>query len=180
MPKASDNSIVDAVGFAKWVRKYNHSLIRSSSLPSEDLRKQTIGSYTISSDLNRAKHSAELCGDREPDLVLRELRELDIPRLKLPFSISIDNWLIISRLCWFLGISGRSESFKVGRRRVLSAVDILLEQVQKNGDITVFGHGLTNSFIAKELKHRGWCIQKKSKGFWGTIELVNTTSQTTS
>lgn len=176
-PTVSNNSIVDAVGFAKWVRKYNHSLVHSSSLPSEDLRKKTIGSYTISSDLNRAKHSAELCVGKEPDLILRELREIDIPRLKLPFFISVDNWLVISRLCWFLGVSGRSESFRVGRHRVLSAVDLLLEQVQRNGDITVFGHGLINSFLAKELQRRGWCLQKKSKGFWGTIELVKITKR---
>lgn len=176
-PKASANPKVSAVGFANWVIAYNHSLVLSSSKPSEELRKRTNGSYTVSSDLNRARHSAELCSGKAPDLVLRELREMDIPRLKLPFFISVDNWLIISRICWFLGISGKSESFKVGRKRILSAVDVLVEQTHKNDDIIVFGHGLTNSFVAKELKRRGWRIQQKSKGFWGTTELVNITNR---
>ncbi|MBF9002700.1 histidine phosphatase family protein [Vibrio nitrifigilis] len=177
-PKASANPKVSAVGFANWVRAYNRSLVLSSSRPSEELYKRINGSYTVSSDLNRAQHSAELCAGRSPDLVLRELREMDIPRLKLPFFISVDHWLILSRICWFLGISGKSESFKVGRRRILSAVDLLVEQTYKNSHITVFGHGLTNRFVAKELKRRGWHIQQKSKGFWGTIELVNITIRT--
>lgn len=172
-PETSENPKVGAVGFAKWVRAYNHSLVHVNSQPSKALCKKVNDSYTISSDLNRAKHSAELCTGRVPDLVLKELREMDIPRLKLPFSTSVGNWLIISRVLWLLGISGRGESFKVARQRVLSVVDLLLEQAQKNGDITVFGHGFTNRFVAKELKCRGWHIQRQSKGFWGATELVN-------
>lgn len=172
-PKASCNPRVNAVGFAKWVRAYNHSYVHSSSQPPDELCNKIKGRYAISSDLNRAKHSAELCIGKAPDLVLREMREMDIPRFKIPFSTSVNNWLLISRVCWLLGISGRSEPLHVGRRRVLVAVDLILEQVKNNDDVVVFGHALINRFIVKELKKRGWSLEQQSKGFWGTTELIN-------
>lgn len=51
---------------------------------------------------------------------------MDIPRRKLPFSMSVNRWLFISRLCWFLGLSDKSESYKAGRRRVISVVDVII------------------------------------------------------
>ncbi len=49
-PIASENIKVGAVGFAKWVRAYNHSYVHSSSQPLEELCSKINDSYAISSD----------------------------------------------------------------------------------------------------------------------------------
>ncbi|WP_197057913.1 phosphoglycerate mutase family protein [Vibrio variabilis] len=175
-PVASSNPRVTAVGFAKWVRAYNRSFVRPDSLPPQELQDKFLNSYTFSSDLNRSRHSAEICLGKEADLVLGDLREMDIPRLKLPFSMSVNSWLVIARLCWFLGISGNSESYKTGCKRIVSVVDQITTKVSEHEDVAIFGHGISNRLIAKELKRRGWAIKYSSKGFWGQTELTNITN----
>ncbi|WP_295891422.1 histidine phosphatase family protein [uncultured Vibrio sp.] len=174
-PIASSNHRVTAVGFAKWVRAYNRSFVCSDSLPPQELQEKLRNSYTFSSDLNRSTHSAEICLGKRADVVLGDLREMDIPRLKIPFKMTINSWLVIARLCWFLGISANSESFKIGRKRVIAAVDHIIDKAIEHKDVAIFGHGISNRFIAKELRRRGWTVKSSSKGFWGQTELVSIT-----
>ncbi|HAS6250043.1 TPA: hypothetical protein I7225_03790 [Vibrio vulnificus] len=176
-PVASSNPRVTAVGFAKWVRAYNRSFVCPDSLPPQELNEKLHNSYTFSSDLNRSLHSAEICLGKGADLVLGDLREMDIPRLKLPFLMSVNSWLVIARLCWFLGISGNSESYKAGRKRAISAVDLIITKACEHEDAAVFGHGISNRLITKELKRRGWTVEYASKGFWGRTELINITKR---
>ncbi len=176
LPEAASNSKMNATGFAKWVRAYNHSNIHLNSQPPEKLTKVLDASYVFSSNLNRAVHSATICTGRKPDRVLSEFRELDIPRFKLPLSMSINSWLFVSRVAWFMGLSGKSESMSMGKTRVAIAADRLVEQSCLNQDIAVFGHGLFNRYLAKELERRGWIIKSSNRGYWGEIELVNSTA----
>ena len=171
-PIANSNRKVGAAGFAMWIRAYNHSFVDSESSPPEDLRNACAHCYTVSSSMNRARHSAEPCLGKAPDLILDELQEMDIPRLKLPISMTAKSWLTLSRLCWLLLIAGKSESYKAGKIRVQTSVDILTSCALANTNIAVFGHGFTNYLIAKELKRRGWTITRQAKRFWGTIELI--------
>lgn len=97
-PIASSNPRVTAVGFAKWVLAYNRSLVCSGSLPPlelqelQELQETFHNSYTFSRNLNRSIHSAEICLGKGADVVLGDLREMDIPRLKLPFSMTVNSW----------------------------------------------------------------------------------------
>ncbi len=175
-PIASSNPRVTAVGFAKWVRTYNRSLVCSDSLPPQELQEKFRNSYTFSSDQNRSIHSAEICLGKGADVVLGDLREVDIPRLKLPFSMKVNSWLVIARLCWLVGISANSESYKVGRKRIIAAVDLIMVKALEHKDVAIFGHGISNRLIAKELRRRGWTVKCSSKGFWGQTELINITS----
>ncbi|GLX80427.1 hypothetical protein tinsulaeT_37670 [Thalassotalea insulae] len=175
-PIASSNPRVTAVGFAKWVRAYNRSLVCSDSLPPQELQEKFHNSYTFSSDLNRSIHSAEICLGKGANVVLGDLREMDIPRLKLPFSMTVNTWLVIARLCWLLRISANSESYKVGRKRIITAVDLIIAKAFEYKDVAIFGHGISNRLIAKELRRRGWTVKFASKGFWGQTELINITN----
>ena len=175
-PIASSNPRVTAAGFAKWVRAYNCSLVCSDSLPPQELQEKFHNSYTFSSDLNRSIHSAEICLGKGADVVLGDLREMDIPRLKLPFSMKVNSWLVIARLCWLVGISANSEPYKVGRKRIIAAVDLIMVKALEHKDVAIFGHGISNRLIAKELRRRGWTVKCSSKGFWGQTELINITS----
>ncbi len=175
-PIASSNPRVTAAGFAKWVRAYNRSFVCSDSLPPQELQDKFHNSYTFSSDLNRSIHSAEICLGKGADVVLGDLREMDIPRLKLPFSMKVNSWLVIARLCWLVGISANSEPYKVGRKRIIAAVDLIMVKALEHKDVAIFGHGISNRLIAKELRRRGWTVKCSSKGFWGQTELINITS----
>ncbi|MGF1908302.1 histidine phosphatase family protein [Vibrio kasasachensis] len=173
-PAASSNERVTSSGFAKWVRAYNLSYIEETSLPPDQLAKQLMGHYIFSSDLNRAHHSAQLCLGKQPDAIMSELREMDIPRFRWPLTMSINKWLVLSRVCWLLGFSAKSESFLSGRERAVRATEQIIEQASITPNIAVFGHGVANRLIAKELKRRGWEVQANNSGFWGITELTRT------
>lgn len=171
-PVSSTNPKVTVAGFAYWVRAYNRSLVCRDSFPPKEFYHKFRDSYIISSDLIRAIHSTKICLGRDADLVSRNFREMDIPRLKLPFFMTVNSWLAVARLCWFIGISGKGESYKSGLERVLSAVDYITLKVNEHGHIVVFGHGIFNRFVTRELKRRGWCVKSNQMGFWGETVLI--------
>lgn len=42
-----------------------------------------------------------------------------------------------------------SESYKVGRKRVISAVDLIIAKAFENKDVAICGHGISNRLIAR-------------------------------
>lgn len=78
-PSSVSNDVVDALGFEKWVQAYDLSDVDTRSLPPLELQLELEKSYSISSDLNRALHSARLCANKNADCILKELREFEIP-----------------------------------------------------------------------------------------------------
>lgn len=52
-------------------------------------------------------------------------------------------------MCWLLGISANSESSKVGRKRVIAAVDLIIAKAFEHKDVAIFGHGISNRLIAR-------------------------------
>lgn len=170
-PKFNVNNIISASGFSQWVRCYNKSSICSESLPPKHLVDTVKCFFVVSSDLNRAIHSSVLCVDKSPDLLLKELREMDIPRFKFPFKLSANNWLIISRLLWFFNVNARVESFKQAKLRAKFAASKLVELTTNHDDIVVFSHGLINKYVAKELIKLGWSGSYKRQSYWGVTTL---------
>jgi broad specificity phosphatase PhoE len=165
-----DNNI-SAAGFSQWVRSYNKSNICSESIPPKSLIDTVKSFFVVSSDLNRAIHSAVLCVDKSPDLILKELREMDIPRFKFPLMLKSNNWLMISRLLWFLNVNTQVESFKQAKIRAKVAAHKLVELTNNHDEIVVFSHGLINKYLAKELKTLGWIGAYKRQSYWGVITL---------
>ncbi|MDP2571857.1 histidine phosphatase family protein [Vibrio penaeicida] len=171
-PSSASNDVVDALGFEKWVQAYDLSDVDTRSLPPLELQLELEKSYSISSDLNRALHSARLCTNKDADCILKELREFEIPCFRWPFRLSIGKWLLFFRLAWYMNIVGKSESRRVGHARLRKAVDLIEEKSLEQPNIAIFGHGLANRFIAAELKRRGWTVASSGSGYWGTIRLV--------
>jgi broad specificity phosphatase PhoE len=170
-PKFNVNNIISAAGFSQWVRYYNKSNICTESIPPKPLVDKVKSFYVVSSDLNRAIHSAVLCVDKSPDLILKELREMDIPRFKFPLKLKSNNWLIISRLLWLLNFNTQVESFKQAKLRAKVAANKLVELTKDNDEIVVFSHGLINKYLAKELRILGWSGSYKRQSYWGAITL---------
>lgn len=170
-PNFNANNIVSAAGFSQWVRYYNKSNICCESIPPKSLADKTKKFFVVSSDLNRAIHSAVLCVDKSPDLILKELREMDIPRFKFPLKLKANNWLIISRLLWFFNVNAQAESFKQAKLRAKLAASKLVELTKNHDEIVVFSHGLINKYLAKELIKLGWSGSYKRQGYWGSATL---------
>ena len=170
-PKFHVNNIISASGFSQWVRCYNKSKICSESTPPKALIDRSKKSFIVSSNLNRAIHSASLCINKSPDLILKELREMDIPRFKLPLKAKANNWLIISRLLWFFNFNGQVESFKQAKMRARLAASKLVELTKQHDEIVVFSHGLINKYLAKELIKLGWSGSYKRQSYWGSTTL---------
>jgi broad specificity phosphatase PhoE len=170
-PNFKVNNIISASGFSQWVRYYNKSNVCSESTPPNLLSDRTKSFYVVSSDLSRAIHSAVLCVDKSPDLILKELREMDIPRFKFPLKLKATHWLIISRLLWFFNVNTQVESFKRAKLRVKLAASKLVELTKKHDEIVVFSHGLINKYLSKELIKLGWSGTYKRQSYWGATTL---------
>jgi len=169
-PKHNVNSTISAAGFSQWVRAYNKSDVSCESIPPVYLLNKLTNFFVVSSDLNRAIHSAVLCVDKTPDLMLKELREMDIPRFKLPLQLKANHWLILSRVFWLLNFHGQVESFKQAKYRAKLAASKLVDLANVHGKVVFFGHGLINQYVAKELISLGWDGRCKKQDYWGVME----------
>ena len=72
--------------------------------------------------------------------------------LRLPALV----WIIFARLLWGLGYSLDSYSQVDAKKQAKQAADFLEQRFSDIGSTVLVGHGLTNLFIARELKKRGW------------------------
>jgi broad specificity phosphatase PhoE len=170
-PTGAINPKLSAAGFENWVSNYNLSKIEAGSLPPKELGGSLSSHFIVGSNLPRSIDSACLCVNKEPDLKLKELREMDIPSHKFPFEFKAYTWLIINRILWLLGFSGKVESFKAAKVRARSSAEKLHELATQHGKIAVFGHGLMNKYMAKELNKLGWSSTSKGKKYWGATKL---------
>ena len=169
-PISADNPIIDACEYTNWIRRYNSSKVAKNSRP-ENVNDQYKSFYTISSDLNRAIHSANIYVGKSPEEVDKLYREMEIPRYKFPFKLKAWNWVYLSRFLWMLGFKGSFESFKQAKKRADEAAVKLIEIAQNQDKIVLFGHGYMNRYIRKSLIKKGWVLNSKSNAYWGITSL---------
>ncbi|MBO1254577.1 histidine phosphatase family protein [Alteromonas sp. 5E99-2] len=170
-PVSATNERVDAIGFAYWVKRYNHSDVLASSRPHWPMDKQLSEAYLVSSSLKRAKQSAFIAFDRQPSEYLSNFREMDIPRYLLPFTLKTWTWVYLSRLLWMLGKKGKFESYSEAKTRVKDSADYLISLAEKHGTVAAVGHGFSNLHIRKYLVTKGWQLSEKDNGYWGISKL---------
>lgn len=169
-PTSANNPIVNACEYTKWIRRYNFSDVAKSSRP-ERLNTQYKSLYTLSSDLKRAIHSADIYVSKKPDVIDKLFREMEIPRYKIPLQLKAWNWVYFSRLLWMLGVKGSFESFTQAKKRADMAADHLIEVAKTQNKIVLFGHGYMNRYIRKSLIQKGWVLKSKSNAYWGVTRL---------
>jgi broad specificity phosphatase PhoE len=169
-PASADNPIIDACEYTRWIRRYNSSKVAKNSRP-ESVNDQYKYFYTISSDLKRAIHSANLYVGKPPEKIDKLYREMEIPRYKFPFKLKAWNWVYFSRFLWMLGYKGSFESFKQAKQRADEAAEKLIEIAQHQDKIVLFGHGYMNRYIRKSLIQKGWVLNSKSNAYWGITSL---------
>ena len=172
-PTGAINPKLSAVGFANWVREYNKSKVDPNSLPPKHLKRALTEHFIVASDFARSIDSVKICVGKEPDLKLKQFREMDIPRYKLPFSFKAYTWLLINRIFWFAGFSGKVESFRNAQIRAKNSAKELQKLANIHGKVVFFGHGMLNKYIAKELNNLGWNGSSTGKKYWSVIKLKN-------
>jgi broad specificity phosphatase PhoE len=169
-PTSANNPTLDACEYTKWIRRYNFSDVAKSSRP-ETINAQYESFYTVSSDLKRAIHSANIYVSKNPEEINKLYREMEIPRYKFPFQLKAWNWVYLSRLLWMLGLKGSFESFKQAKQRADIAATQLIELAKCQDKVVLFGHGYMNRYIRKSLIQKGWALNSKSNAYWGVTSL---------
>ena len=171
-PDGASNPRVNAAGYGRWVRRYDKSRVRADSRPPAALRERLRDHYLLASPLARAVHSCELGAGRGPDECWPSLREMDIPRYKLPGKLPAYAWLYINRTLWLGGKPGPFESFRQAKQRALQTAEQLDALAATRPKIAVFGHALSNRFIARALCELGWRGTPRFASYWGDIHLT--------
>ena len=171
-PIGAINPRIGAAGFARWVRRYDASGLIPDSQPPISLRARLPQGLVLSSNLRRAIESAQRCLGRPPERTLAVLREMAIPRYRLPLGMGAYTWLIVNRALWYLGASGPFESYSAARERAGRAANELQCLNQEHGDLIVFGHVLMNRQIARHLISQGWQGDAKYCDYWGMMALT--------
>lgn len=171
-PTTAINPKLNALGYIKWVKKYNSSLVSISSVPPKHLHKKIAQHFVVSSDLKRAVHSAVLCTNLLPKKQFKVFREMDIPRYKLPFTLNAYTWLYLNRFLWTLGLKGKFESLKSAKKRAELAADLLIQLAIEEQQVALFSHGYLNIYLRKALQNKGWQMVTKSNQYWGETKLI--------
>jgi broad specificity phosphatase PhoE len=134
---------------------YNNAPLNPSSEPSDRLRYLADNATVVCSTLPRSIASAQRCGVK-PSIVDTCFCESIPPHFQSDLlKLSPKMWLFLSRMLWLCGFSRHGEALFQTKKRARHAAAILLQEA-KNKDVILFGHGLFNIMIAKELKKRGY------------------------
>lgn len=161
-----------STGFLFWKKSYDKSKVDLTSYPSSELIELSRNALIISSKLPRAIHSAQIVSLQPPEQQFKLLNEMQLPSHPLPFKLPIYYWLFINRILWFLGFPGKVESFKQAKKRACLMAEELVNLAIENRSVVVFGHGLMNRQISKELTKLGWYQNQQGKGYWSVTKLT--------
>ena len=169
-PTVNAQEWISGYEIPRFASRYQAAKVSNDSLPSGELRTLIQSAKAVfTSDLPRSIHSAQIL---EPSTlavsnsIFREIEFMfQVPiNLRLPALI----WIILARLLWGLGYSPYSQSQLDARNQAQQAADFLEQKSSEIGSIVLVGHGLTNLFIARELKKRGWRgSQPLNMSHWG-------------
>jgi broad specificity phosphatase PhoE len=170
-PVAATNPWLNARGFAQWLRRYNKSAIDEAQTAPPDLRFNDDRYLVVSSGMLRAIQSTRLCLGRDPDLTIEALREMDIPRYRMPVCMPAYCWVVLNRAAWMLGIDGRTETYRAAKTRAAHVAAQLHELSWTHDRIIVFGHGMMSFHIGKGLRGIGWRGHVKPLRYWDAIYL---------
>lgn len=142
----------------QFASRYQAAKIAGDSLPPKALKTLIQSAKAVfTSDILRAVHSAQILEPTVLPVSNPIFREIEFwftfpSNLRLPAQI----WIILARLLWGLGYSPDSCSQADARELAKKAVDLLEQRSREAGSVVLVGHGITNLFIARELKRRGW------------------------
>ncbi len=92
--------------------------------------------------------------------------------MRLPGVRKCSRWWGLSVFLRLSGFSRRPENASAAKARILEAADKLAADATRK-DVVLFGHGIMNYFLNKELIRRGWSSSIRGHiGYWGVVVLT--------
>lgn len=171
-PDAGKWNKLSGKDFSLWIDHYNAAPLvdmDNATVPIINELKDVVAQseLIICSSLRRSLDSA-LALNVRTDIVDSLFKEAELPIINCQWpKLSPTVWLMLCRVLWFLGKANHVESFSQMKKRVCAATSQVMTYAAEHQQIVLIGHGLFNTFLAKELLSRGLSGPKKSaRGYW--------------
>ena len=172
-PRLDSGKSVSAGGFGEWLKEFDATGIDPWAQPPGDVLDMARDcKAAITSPLVRAHESARFLFPDRSIMIEPLLREFGLPRLPLPLlTLTPGRWAALCRALWFLGYCCGTESIWEARARAAKGAEMLVRLAAHNESVAFVGHGMINTFIARELRRQGWTgpLFPGTK-YWGAAE----------
>jgi broad specificity phosphatase PhoE len=168
---------ITARELGRWIDAYNSAGIRKMPPSVAAMAVAAQCTVLVTSDLLRSVESGSALGLGRPMISDVLFREAGLPYgpvtfLKMPPSV----WAVLFRFLWALGFKTNGESIHAFRKRAQSAAMFLISLASEHDSVLLVGHGLINSYIARELLSAGWYGPGKTRiRHWGFTEYTHET-----
>ena len=159
--KIENNRKIYAYEFKEWIDRYNDSDIYLDKTINNNKNIIDKSDIIICSSLKRSIQSANFFDNKqlEKDAIFNEA---ELPYTKFyMLKLKPITWLVIFRILWFLGYSKNCESYKNTKLRAKKASLKLINLSKEYDNIILFGHGIFNRLLVKEMLLNNWKIRKK-------------------
>ena len=168
---------IRAAELGNWIDSYNSAGIQDKLPPSKALAIAEQCRLIVTSDLLRSVESGRVLGSRTPMISDGLFREAGLPYRSAAFiRMPPYVWAVLFRLLWSFGFKTNGESIHAFRKRAQSAAMFLISLASEHDSVLLVGHGLINSYIARELLSAGWLGPGKTEiRHWGFTEYTHET-----
>jgi len=167
IPKLPDK--VSSKEFFQCLEIYKDCGLLQGSCPHETALAQLRDVKAIvASDLKRSSQSAAQLAAGQPLIIDPLFREIDASVFPIPIvKLSPKTWGNIYIALWLAGVFEFIQSFRDGKKRARDCANKLVSLAAKHDKVLFVGHGFINTYIANELRSRGWKGPKlPGKGYW--------------
>jgi broad specificity phosphatase PhoE len=165
---------ITARELGRWIDAYNSAGIRDISPPAAAMAAAGQCKVIVTSDLERSVESGRVLTSGKPMISDGLFREAGLPYrsaafIRMPPSV----WAVLFRLLWSFGFKTNGEFIHAFRKRAQSAAMFLISLASEHDSVLLVGHGLINSYIARELLSAGWRGPGRTKiRHWGFTEYI--------
>lgn len=159
---------IPALQMAEWIAAYDAAGIKDTAPPSALRRVVEGAGIVVSSTSRRAIESAAALAPAWPHVQDPLFREAALPHAPWAFPmLPPQAWAAAFRVAWLLGFDGGVEPAAQARARAREAAGRLIEFARQSGSVCLFGHGIMNRLIARELAAAGWRGPKRpASRYW--------------
>ncbi|WP_437819496.1 histidine phosphatase family protein [Sorangium sp. So ce1078] len=149
---------IDAAGFQRWRDGYDAAGLAPGEIPPPALRVLAMqAGAVVSSDLPRARASAELLVPGAEITTSPLLRELDLPVLPLGNArVPLAAWALAIGLRKAYGALRAEAPPAATQRQAGEAAAWLIELAAQRGSVLAVTHGWIREVLARALADRGW------------------------
>ena len=155
--------------------QYDFAAIDKDFKPNEKIYKslQQI-KFAFTSEMKRAKATFQYCQLNVNVVSNNIFNEAGLPLFdKSLLKLKPKTWIALLRTLWFMGFSNKCDPKNTIKLRASKATDLLLNEAQNNDCIALFGHGVFNYFLKKQLLSKGGVLQSTwDYGYWACNEIA--------